>query len=141
MNYKILEINAGQVKKITKNAKPYTNTILSDAELNNDLSHTDEYYLIISVLLEYAGQRGTVVDEKQFKVMTATYDENNFCTGVNKESLPTEDQILTVAKQLAEKYVKDINYKEQIRSIYESTRNIVDTYDLPKEGLSPGVGV
>lgn len=141
MNYKILEINAGQVKKVTTGAKPYVDTILADAEPNKDLSHKDEYYLVVSVLIEYAGQRGTVVDETSFKVMEATYDADNFCTGVTKETLPTESEIIAKANEAAVKYVKHVDFRDQIRAINESTRNIVDTYNLPKEGLKPGIGI
>lgn len=139
MHYKILEINAGQVKKITTGAKPYVDTILADATPNNDLSHIDEYYLVVSILIEYAGQKGTA--EQKYKIMTATYDKDNYCTAVSKEILPSAATIKNDAKVLAEKYVKDINYREQIKAIEESTRNIVDTYELPREGLNPGVGI
>ena len=131
MDYKIIDINTSLEIKTT-GATSNPDTILSTMTYSDDKSHTDKYYLVVSVSLEYAGRVGQVVVVSS-EVMTATYDTNGFLSSVTEPQIPDKDTILNDITEKVSDWITDINNKALLRSYTETIRETVDLYDFELE--------
>ena len=144
MAYKITSIYADQVKKVTTGAKPDIDSILTTPTVNTDHSHTDHYYLIVSVSFEYDGKRGrasSTVQDTTNEILTVNYGSDGLVSSISNPSIPSQSTILTQARTRIEEYLESLDKEDYIRSTVEEIRQTVGLYKFPSEDLKPGVGV